>query len=222
MTSTFLWGAATSAYQIEGAVENDWTAWEAAGRLRVAGERCGEAAGHRSRWRSDLSLLPTIGANAYRFSVEWSRIEPRPGSIDLEALGLEIERVAYLRQLGIEPVVTLHHYTHPRWFVEEGGWENPRSADRFGRFARAVADALGGKVHWWVTLNEPIVFVLGGFLAATLILISFYFSVQLVLICSVVILARAIASRQLPSSDAIQAMTLAVTVAAVSQECSSE
>jgi beta-glucosidase len=160
-----LWGAATSAYQIEGAVENDWTAWEAAGRLRARGDRCGEGSGHRGRWRSDLSLLPTIGANAYRFSVEWSRIEPREGHFDLDAIGLEIERVNHLRQLGVEPVVTLHHYTHPRWFWEDGGWESPQSVERFGRFARVVGDALAEKVRWWVTLNEPIVFVLGGFLA---------------------------------------------------------
>jgi hypothetical protein len=111
MTERFLWGTATSAYQIEGAAENDWTAWEAAGRLKVPGVRCGRGAGHRERWRSDLALLPTLGANAYRFSIEWSRIEPQPGEFDEEALALEVERVEALRALGIEPVVTLLHYT---------------------------------------------------------------------------------------------------------------
>lgn len=165
MSPPFLWGVATSAYQIEGAPGNDWTDWEAAGRLHVRGERCGIATDHRSRWRSDLSLLPTIGANAYRFSVEWSRIEPRRGRFDSDALGLEVERVDYLRRLGVEPVVTLHHYTHPRWFWEDGGWERTGSIETFRRFARAVVDAFDGKVRWWVILNEPIVFVLGGFLA---------------------------------------------------------
>lgn len=165
MSPSFLWGVATSAYQVEGAAENDWTDWEAAGRLHVPGERCGNATGHRSRWQSDFSLLPTIGANAYRFSVEWSRIEPRRGWFDPAALALEVERVDRLRRLGIEPVLTLHHYTHPRWFWEDGGWESPASVDTFHRFARSVVDALGGRVRWWVTLNEPIVFVLGGFLA---------------------------------------------------------
>jgi len=163
--SPFLWGVATSSYQIEGAAENDWTAWEAAGRLKSRGKRCGVATGHRERWRSDFSLLPTIGANAYRFSVEWSRIEPRPGHFDADALALEVERVDWLRQLGIEPVVTLNHYTHPSWFWDDGGWENRGSVERFGRFASVVADALKGKVRRWVTLNEPIVLVLGGFLA---------------------------------------------------------
>src|ERR1700693_4222060 len=73
MTDDFLWGVATSAYQIEGAAENDWTEWERGGVLRQRGIRCGAGAGHADRWRSDLALLPTIGANAYRCSVEWSR-----------------------------------------------------------------------------------------------------------------------------------------------------
>jgi len=165
VTQPFLWGVSTSAYQIEGAVENDWTAWEAAGRLRVRGERCGEATGHRTRWRSDLALLPTIGANAYRYSLEWSRIEPRPGSVDFDALSLEIDRLNFLKQLGIEPVVTLLHYTHPRWFWKEGGWESPRSIGRFRHFVEVVADAFEDRVRWWVVVNEPIVLLLAGFIA---------------------------------------------------------
>ncbi len=159
----FLWGVATSSYQIEGAAENDWTAWERQGRLRSPDVRCGLAAGHADRWRSDLSLLPTIGANAYRYSVEWSRLEPRPGEFDEAALEAERARADYLRRLSIEPVVTLHHYTHPVWFWRDGGWENPRSVDWFCRLAERVGAALPD-VRTWVTLNEPIVFLLGGYL----------------------------------------------------------
>jgi beta-glucosidase len=165
MNGQFLWGAATSSYQIEGAVDNDWTRWEAAGRLHARHERCAEATGHRSRWRSDFDLLPTIGANAYRYSVEWSRIEPRLGWFDDRALALEVERAEHLRRLGIEPVVTLLHYTHPAWFWEDGGWTNPASVETFRKFAAVIADALGGCIRWWTVLNEPIVFVLGGFIA---------------------------------------------------------
>ena len=96
--------------------------------------------------------------------MEWSRIEPRPGEFDAAALALERERVVYLRRLGIEPVVTLHHFTHPRWFQAEGGWEMPGSVARFARFARAVAEALSPEVSFWVTINEPIVLLLGGYL----------------------------------------------------------
>jgi beta-glucosidase len=160
----FLWGVATSSYQIEGAFQNDWTAWEGSGRLRDPGERCGGATGHRHRWKADFSLLPSIGANAYRFSLEWSRIEPRPGQFDEAVLALERERVDWLRRSGIEPVVTLQHFTHPAWFHSEGGWESPGSIEQFGRYTRAVAKALGPQVALWVTINEPIVLLLGAYL----------------------------------------------------------
>jgi len=162
--SRFLWGVATSSYQIEGAAENDWTHWEGQERLKVRGERCGQASGHRARWRADFALLPSLGANAYRFSVERSAIEPEPGFFSDEALRSERDRVDALVRLGIEPVITLHHYTHPRWFWADDGWENPQSVAAFRRYAAVVADALGGAARVWVTLNEPIVFLLGGYL----------------------------------------------------------
>jgi beta-glucosidase len=158
-----LWGVATSAYQIEGAIENDWTEWERFGRLKEKHTRCGSASGHRQRWESDLALLPTIGANSYRYSIEWSRLEPRPGEFDPRELSREADRVRLLHALGVEPVVTLHHYTHPVWFWREGGWGNPKSVEWFARLASAVAEAIPS-VRVWVTLNEPIVFVLGGYL----------------------------------------------------------
>ena len=161
---SFLWGVATSSYQIEGAAENDWTDWEREERLKVREERCGRGAGHRERWKTDFSLIPTVGANAYRFSVERSAIEPAPGFFSDEALRFERERVDALVRLGIEPVVTLHHYTHPRWFWSGEGWESAESVAAFRRYAAVVADALGDRVRTWVTLNEPIVFLLGGYL----------------------------------------------------------
>ncbi len=164
MTPPFLWGVATSSYQVEGAAENDWTEWERQERLKVSGERCGVAAGHRERWRADFALLPSLGANAYRLSIERSAVEPEAGLFSDDALRLERERVDVLRRLGIEPVVTLHHYTHPRWFWARGGWENPDSVAAFRRYAGVVADALGASAGVWVTLNEPIVFLLGGYL----------------------------------------------------------
>jgi beta-glucosidase len=164
----FLWGAATSAYQVEGALANDWTEWESRGKLKAAGVRCGRGAGHRERWRSDLALLPTIGANAYRFSIEWSRLEPEPGRFDPAALEHDRRIVDFLADLGIEPLVTLHHYTHPPWFWEKGGWEEPQSIAWFARLARFVADALGSRVRLWVTSNEPITFLLGGYIAGVI------------------------------------------------------
>ena len=163
----FLWGAATSAYQIEGALENDWTEWERLGRLKNGKVRCGAATGHSRLWHQDLALLPTIGANAYRYSIEWSRIEPRQGEFDPAALELESERAEFLLALGIEPVVTLSHYTHPVWFWRKGGWENPDSVQWFRRLAERVGAALTG-VRTWITLNEPITFILGGYLGGVI------------------------------------------------------
>jgi beta-glucosidase len=160
----FLWGVATSAYQVEGAPDNDWTEWEAAGRLKAPGERVGRGSGHRERWAADFALLPTIAANAYRFSLERSRIEPEPGRFSEPALAFEAERVAALVRMGIEPCVTLHHYTNPRWFHAEGGWESPDSVASFRRYAEEVARVLGSRVRLWVTLNEPVVLLLGGYL----------------------------------------------------------
>jgi beta-glucosidase len=162
--SPFLWGVATSAYQVEGAPDNDWSEWESRGRLKTGSAPCGSGSGHRARWRQDLELLPSLGANAYRYSIERSRIEPEPGRFSEEALAFESERVAALARLGVEPCVTLHHYTHPRWFWSRGGWEATESVDGFRRYTEAVAAALGPRVRWWVTLNEPIVFLLGGYL----------------------------------------------------------
>src|SRR5262245_6143587 len=159
-----LWGVATSAYQVEGAADNDWIEWENLERLKVRGARCGRASGHRERWRSDFELLPSLAANAYRYSVERSRIEPEPGRFNDQELAVERERVAALARLGIEPCVTLSHYTHPRWFWARGGWEDPRSVPEFARFADAVAGALGPGVQLWVTLNEPVVILLGGYM----------------------------------------------------------
>jgi beta-glucosidase len=164
-TGPFVWGVATSAYQVEGAAINDWTEWERRGRLKDPSTRCGRAAGHAERWRSDFALLPTIGANAYRLSIEWSALEPRPGEFDEDELSMLARRVRSLRGLGVEPVVTLHHYTHPLWFWEEGGWESAGSIRRFARLAGAVAGAVGGEVRRFVTLNEPIVFLLAGYIA---------------------------------------------------------
>ncbi len=160
----FLWGVATSAYQVEGAAENDWTEWEGLERLKVRGTRCGRASGHGERWRSDFNLLPSLGANAYRYSLERSRIETEAGVFCQEALAQERERSAALLRLGIVPCVTLSHYTHPRWFWARGGWEDPRSVGDFRKFAEAVADALAPDVRLWVTLNEPVVVLLGGYL----------------------------------------------------------
>ncbi|HYM60130.1 MAG TPA: family 1 glycosylhydrolase [Thermoanaerobaculia bacterium] len=158
-----LWGVAVSHYQVEGDDSCDWTEWERSGR--AAGGTCGGAAGAWSRYEHDANLASESGANAFRFSVSWSRIEPHPGVFDHDALARYRRFVEHLIGLGIEPVVTLFHYTHPFWLHETAPWTTPAAVDRFERFSRHVARALGDLVRYWIPINEPMVFLLAGFLA---------------------------------------------------------
>lgn len=157
-----LWGVSVSHYQVEGGDPCDWTAWEEEGRTR--GGACGRAAGSWERYEEDADLAAAAGANAFRFSVSWSRVEPQRGAYDDAALARYGRLVDRLVARGLEPVVTLHHYTHPAWFHRETPWTSPASVEAFARFARRVAGALAPRVRVWVTLNEPLVLLLGGFL----------------------------------------------------------
>jgi beta-glucosidase len=157
-----LWGVAVSHYQIEGNDPCDWTDWEAAGRTN--GGACGRAADSWARYERDADLAASLGANAFRFSISWSRVEPLRSVFDDEALARYRRLVDHLSALGLEPVVTLFHYTHPRWFHAETPWTSTASVDAFARFAERTAHALGPSVRVYTILNEPLVFVLGGFL----------------------------------------------------------
>lgn len=159
-----LWGVAVSHYQVEGDDPCDWTRWEAAGRTR--GGPCGAAAGSWSRYEEDAVLAKDAGANAFRFSISWSRVEPRPGEFDDAALLRYRRFVESLVSLGIEPVVTLFHYTHPTWFHEQSPWTTTASVDAFARFARRVAECFGDLVRFYIPLNEPLVFLLAGYVDA--------------------------------------------------------
>jgi beta-glucosidase len=155
----FLWGVATSAYQIEGGITgNDWPAWEAEpGRIRD-GACAGGACLSWERWEEDLDLVRSLGLNAYRFSLEWSRIEPKRGRYDEEALRRYGAMLDGCRARAIEPVLTLHHFTNPAWFAASGGWEERGNLDPFRRFARLAAERFGERVDLWITLNEPEVY----------------------------------------------------------------
>ncbi|MFS8098982.1 family 1 glycosylhydrolase [Lentzea alba] len=149
----FLFGAATSAHQVEGGTCNNWTLWE---RTRLAaGERCGRAVDHWHRFESDLGLMRWLGLQVYRFSVEWSRIELLPGHYDDVALGRYRAWCEALRDAGILPMVTLHHFTEPVWITERGGFENPATGETWVRFVEHVVAHLGDLVSHWITVNEP-------------------------------------------------------------------
>lgn len=159
----FLWGAATSAHQTEGHNYNaDWWQSEEAG---LVPHRSGEACQSWERWQDDLQLLRELGLNAYRLSVEWARIEPRPGHIDGYALEHYRTVLEAIRSAGLEPIVTLHHFTSPLWITAAGGWDRPGVVGRFAAYTDHVAHALGHAVRWWVTINEPTVFGLFGYIS---------------------------------------------------------
>jgi beta-glucosidase len=152
----FLWGAASSAYQVEGDNSNsDWWHWE---RSQAGIAASGAACRHYRFFREDFDLAKSLGHNSHRLSVEWSRIQPEPGKFREEEISHYIQVVDHLRRLNIEPVVTLHHFTNPVWFSRIGGWENPRAPEIFLDYARKLVSALGDKVKYWVTINEPMVY----------------------------------------------------------------
>ncbi|MBF0485570.1 MAG: glycoside hydrolase family 1 protein [Candidatus Omnitrophica bacterium] len=153
--SNFFWGAATSAYQVEGGNRNsDWWPWE-----KETGKVCsGEACRHYELYEQDFDLAKSLGHNAHRLSVEWSRVEPEEGQFSSKELEHYINVILALKKRGIEPVVTLHHFTNPIWFSRSGGWEDRRSVARFLRYCDYVVRALSPHVRYWITINEPTIF----------------------------------------------------------------
>ncbi len=151
----FLWGAATAAHQVEGDNRaSDWWAAEESGRLP---HRSGRACDHLRRYEADFDLARAFGHNAHRLSLEWSRLEPEPGVRDEAAFGHYERVLEALRARGLEPVVTLHHFTAPRWFAERGGWLAADALDRFAAHVDAVVERFGSQIRWWITINEPTV-----------------------------------------------------------------
>lgn len=158
--SGFLWGAATAAHQVEGNnANNDWWAAEQAGRVPV---KSGLACDQYNRFRDDFALLRELGHTSHRFSLEWSRIEPRPGVFDPAAIWHYREVIQACRDNGMEPLVTLHHFANPIWFAERGGWTRPGAARVFERFARRMAQEYRDLVRYWITINEPGVYASQG------------------------------------------------------------
>ncbi len=161
---SFVFGVATSAYQVEGGIENDWAVWERAGKLKHKDERCGRASGHWEHFFDDIALIKALGVGCYRLSIEWARVEPRPGQFDDAALAGYRERLLALQKAGIRPVVTLHHFTHPQWFHDQTPWHDLKSLESWRRYVRKCAEMLQGTGAAIVTFNEPNVFILTGYL----------------------------------------------------------
>lgn len=191
-SENFFFGAATAAHQVEGNTSNQWTDWEidhadewahrgpdtdyGLGSMPKAVYEVlkdqihdpsnyvsGIGADHYHRYEEDFDILCELNLGMYRFSVEWSRVEPDPGQFDQTAIDHYVKVVRALRERGIEPMVTLWHWTVPSWFEDQGGWTVDGAPQLFERFAGRMAEALGPEVTYYTTLNEPEVYTVQGF-----------------------------------------------------------
>lgn len=160
----FTFGVATAAYQVEGHIENDWSEWERAGKLKDPDCRCGRGVDHWTRFDEDVALAKDVGCDAFRISLEWARIEPARGQFDERIIDEYRQRLKRMKAAGVRPVVTLHHFTHPQWFHRETPWHDPQSVEVFRRYAKVCAQILKGLDAMVITFNEPMVLLLGGYI----------------------------------------------------------
>lgn len=160
----FLWGASTSAYQVEGGITNDWSQWEKSAarikELKAKGKNpddyiSGLACNSYEMFDEDLKCLKELGVKSYRFSIEWSRIEPEEGKFSAAGIGYYRDIIKKLRVNRIEPFVTLWHYPLPLWLRDFGGWESGKMEKCFCGYAEKIVTEFKNEVTFWTTLNEP-------------------------------------------------------------------
>ena len=150
----FLLGASTAAHQVEGNnVHSDYWTMEKMKSTSFL-EPSADAVDHYNRYEEDISYLKEAGLNAYRFSIEWARIEPKEGHFDEGEVAHYEKMLDYCRDNGVEPIVTLHHFTSPKWLIEKGGWECEDTVAYFARYCGFIAEKLGRKMKYVCTINE--------------------------------------------------------------------
>lgn len=158
----FLWGTATASHQVEGGnTNNDVWLYEHVPNTMYA-ESSGDACDHFNRYREDIALLASLGLNAYRFSLEWSRIEPAPGEFSAVAIEHYRDMLRACHEHGLAPIVTYHHFTSPTWLIARGGWEDDGTPGLFARYCRRVTEELGDLFEIACTMNEPNLAILLG------------------------------------------------------------
>ena len=156
----FLLGAASSSHQVEGNnMNSDWWHAEQLGKVPVSGLACD----HYNRYEEDFTIAQQIGLNAFRISIEWSRIEPVENQWDRQAIEHYKKVLQTMKAKGLTRMVTLHHFTLPQWLAEKGGFETKNGVAAFARFAWFVAQNLGNEIDIWCTINEPEVFTSQGY-----------------------------------------------------------
>ena len=167
----FLWGAASAAYQIEGAYDEDGkgpSIWDALSDGHIAhGDNGAVACDHYHRFREDVALMKQLGLKAYRFSVSWPRVMPEEGKVNEKGLDFYRNLVDELLSAGITPLVTLYHWDLPLWVHEKGGWLSDSVSEDFAAFTAVVVEALSDKVSFWMTFNEGTSFIGEGYLHGT-------------------------------------------------------
>lgn len=150
----FMVGASTAAHQVEGNnVHSDYWLQENVEHSQFV-EPSGEAVDHYHRYEEDIRLMAEAGLNAYRFSIEWARIEPKQGEFDENEIEHYRKVIACCKENGVEPVVTLHHFTSPAWVISRGGWENEEVVDWFANYVQYVVKHLGSELRYICTINE--------------------------------------------------------------------
>ena len=165
---SFIWGTATAAHQVEGDCQNNWSEFETGRKSNGIpnikdAQISGNACEHWSRYRQDIKLIVETGVSHYRFSIEWSKIEPTKGSFNQDAINHYQNVIDELITSGITPVITLHHFSHPVWFEDIGGFEKEENIDHFVNFSITVFNLYSDKVKNWCTINEPAVFAVQGY-----------------------------------------------------------
>lgn len=160
----FLWGAATSAHQVEGNnIHNDWWDWEE--KHQPPSLRSGAACDQYHLYEQDFDLIKQLNHNAHRLSIEWSRIEPSEGEFDESEIEHYKQVLKALKDRGLTVMLTLWHFTLPKWLAQKGGWENGKSVKYFDRFVKRVVPEIAEYVDLWITLNEPGVYIFETYIA---------------------------------------------------------
>lgn len=154
LPENFMIGAATAAHQVEGNnIHSDYWAMEQMKHTSF-NEPSLDAVDHYNRYEEDIKLMAQAGLNAYRFSIEWARIEPQQGVFDEAEIEHYRKVLTCCRENGIEPIVTMHHFTSPKWLIENGGWENEATIEAFAGYCRYAVEQLGDLMHYVCTINE--------------------------------------------------------------------
>jgi beta-glucosidase len=169
----FLWGASTSAYQIEGGNVNDWSEWENSPKrietLKKAGKNpadyiCGQGCDSYNRYEEDFDIVVKLNNNAHRLGIEWSRIMPEEGTIDYNEIEHYRKVFKALKDRNLKIMLTLWHWTVPIWIKNKGLWENKETVEHFKKYVAIVVEELGEYVDFWIILNEPLLHIAHGYI----------------------------------------------------------